>query len=152
MSLFQLKAIRWRRWVLGVSGLLLVGCGNSLDRIERDQFQGAKRFEFGNFVVVEVRSAIPASYEWSDYNHVRGDAFHVPFERVTIRSRAGTVIMTDQGVGNQQIVVNGRQYPVPTHRLLEINEAGRIQLRDDPRGGHSAIPSLIRESDLHHLR
>ena len=146
----SVKASRWALWAFGVSGVLLVGCGGGPDRLERDHFQGAKRFEFGNFVVVEVSSAIPASYEWSYYN-VNGDAFHVPFERVMIRSRAGRWIVTDQGVGNQQIIVNGRRYPVPTHQLMEINnEGGRIQVRDDPHGGHSKIPLPIRESDLPH--
>lgn len=115
--------------------------------MKHGDFRGSKLFPFGNFVVVEIRSSTEAAFRHERYK--MPDPYG-SFERLIVTSSGGKFMVTDKNVDNGAIEVNGRKYRVPPDHLVVIDEMGAIQVVEDPRGRHPAIPELILDSEYPH--
>ncbi|MBI4229694.1 MAG: hypothetical protein HY608_02550 [Planctomycetes bacterium] len=98
---------------------------------ERDTWRGSRRFTFPNFVTVEVRSAAEASFT---VEHLREGFFQAPVDRLTVRSSGGEFTISDIGMSDRGVKVNGREFRVPMTHLLVINETGGIDVIPLPEG------------------
>jgi hypothetical protein len=74
----------------------------------------------GNFAVVEIdpNGRAPTMHRQA-FNKRRGNALNVPYEVITIEAGAERYVVTDRGVGNNALSVNGevKKFEADTKRL-----------------------------------
>jgi hypothetical protein len=75
----------------------------------------------GNIAVVEIDPAgKDAAIHWQAFNKQRGNVLNVPYEVITIVGGNERYVVTDKGVGNNALSVNGQVQTLARDQRLRI--------------------------------
>jgi hypothetical protein len=137
----MMKAVRRLGVALFVACTLLpsLGC-NKVEAQQSGTFQGVKVIELGNFVRVDIEAEGEGSFTYQGYNKRTGDAFRTPYDEWVVNTSAGEFRISDKGVGNGAVVVNGQTHRVPLDEHLVIDKTGKISTA--PGGGGGAVETI----------
>ena len=130
------------RLLVGVSQYALaVSCTEQRPDLQcGGAFSGSQAFRFGNDVVLAVE-ADRVEYVWDGFHLRTGSAATVPWERLELRSGVESHVVSDKGVGNNALVVDGIAVHLRARSqevLLKIGTAPKVAdvggaLRNAPR-------------------
>jgi hypothetical protein len=74
--------------------------------IEEQQWYG-----IGNFTVVSVEpNGSRVTLQWRGFHQRSGNALKPPWEELRISSDSEVYLITDKGIGNNELLVNGKSY------------------------------------------